>query len=83
MILKLREGESIEYVCKVAGIEPAVLEKENGFIPKAGQYFYIPKENVFVIKENDNLFSISKKTKLSYDEILKRIPIEVGKIFYY
>lgn len=60
-----------------------MLEKENGFMPSAEHYFYLPKENVYVIKENDNLLSISRKTKLSYEEILKRVPIEAGKIFYY
>lgn len=70
-------------MCKIAGITKSTLEKENGFLPKEGQYFYLPLENVFTIKENDNLFSISKKTKLSCEEILKRVPIEAGKIFYY
>lgn len=83
MILKLKEGESVEYVCKISGITVSDLEKLNGYLPKANQYFYIPKENKYIIKVNDNLLSIQRKTKLSIEDITRRVSIEVGKVFYY
>ncbi len=83
MILKLKEGETIEYICKISGITVKELEKLNGYLPKVEQYFYIPRKNKYVIKETDSLLTIQRKTKLTFEEILKRVPIEIGKIFYY
>lgn len=83
MILKLKEGESLEYLCKISGLTPKEVEMENGFMPKSGQYFYLPRENEYIIKESDTLFTLQKKTKLPIEEIIRRVKIEIGKKLYY
>lgn len=83
MILKLKDGESIEFLCKISGTSVDEIKRVNGFLPKSGQYFFIPRNSKYIIKEGDNLLTIQRKTKLSAEEILKRVNIEIGKIFYY
>lgn len=83
MILKLKDGESIEFISKISGTSVDEIKRINGYLPKSGQYFFIPRNNIFIIKECDNLLTIQRKTKLSAEAILKRVNIEIGKIFYF
>lgn len=83
MIIKLKYGEKIEYIAKISGMTVKEIGRLNGYIPISGQYFYINRSNRYVITAYDTIFSVSHKTHLTYDEILKRTIINQGKVFYY
>lgn len=83
MIIKLKNGESIEYIAKISGMTVDEIVKLNGYLPQTGQYFYIDRKNKYVITAIDTLFSVSHKTHLTYNEIINRTTITPGKVIYY
>lgn len=83
MILKLSEGETLEYIAKISALSVEKIIELNGYRPKENMYFFINRENEYIVKENDTILSISRKTKLSINEINSRGRIIAGKKFYY
>lgn len=83
MIIKLKDGESLNHIAKISGMTVDEIVGINGYLPQSGQYFYIDRKNKYVISLNDTLFTVSHKTHLSFDEILNRTTITPDKVIYY
>lgn len=83
MIIKLKMGETLAYIAKISALSVEKIVEQNGYTPKSGQYFYLDRKNKYIVKENENALTISKKTGLSPKEITDRVTVCGGKIFYY
>lgn len=83
MIIRLRKGEKLEYIAKISALSVEKIVEQNGFNPKVGQYFYLDRQNKYVVGASDSVFIIAKKTGLTIKEITDRIVVCKGKIFYY
>lgn len=83
MIIRLKKGETLEYIAKISALDVQKIIEQNGFTPSCGQYFYLDRQNKYIVGASDNVFVISKKTKLTVKEITDRVNVCKGKVFYY
>lgn len=83
MIVRLQKGETLEYIAKISALDVQKIIEQNGFTPSSGQYFYLDRQNKYIVGAFDNVFVISKKTKLTVKEITDRVNVCKGKVFYY
>lgn len=70
----VQPGDTVELIANKQGIDPILIGLYNDFSSYKlldGQIVKIPKNNVYIIKENDTVDSILKTSNKTSDELLK------------
>lgn len=70
----VQPGDTVELIANKQGIDPILIGLYNDFSSYKlldGQIVKIPKNNVYIIKENDTIDSILKTSNKTSDELLK------------
>ncbi len=70
----IKQGDTVESIANANGVDPVLIGLYNDFSSyklMEGQLIKIPKNNTYIIKNNDTVDIVLSKTNKTADEILK------------